>query len=1529
MAGGRKRGANKAKAKSQLSLGDLVLAKVKGFPAWPAKISRPEDWERAPDPKKYFVQFFGTQEIAFVAPADIQAFTSEAKSKLSARCQGKTVKYFAPAVKEICLAFEELQKEKSSGLEYDTDRSVLGCEAPSVDRREADGGDVSLKDGTSTVVFNGETKIEEIGEFDSKLEPCSNSRGETDSEDPKHSISFNADDISSPVSSSKKSIKVSNGPQLKEVLSSENASNLEEASGDKKEDIDFKHPVKGQTSLSNGHKLKKMASGSKRRSEGVVEGLKDIAAVTSLKDDSPGQCADNPDSVEQLKDRTKSKIASGGSLMEFSPDAFISDSDIGDGKTTNDMLKVKKNIKVPDDTQDTIVNSKGEIRGSKKRAQPESGKVKLGTDELLHPVKKSKGVGLKDDASKASLSKRMTSDKSVKHSDLKVSTSNTKAVMVLALRAQSTKTNVKSDVPNDEAVLPLSKRHKRALEAMSDPSILDSDDKVGKNSNDLKNDASCSNTVKPPAQQLHKRGRAVRIFDDDDDDEEPKTPVHVGSSRDVKAPLPVSDICKSTGPSHESSVNAQQSAAPGDYTGFEVSSSKESSSLLCNKSMSPSQLENVDMGSASHVAISPLKPESEHLSLKEIKTISVSPNKSSQLVSSNRPNAEQHKASKPVLNKSFGTGTQKKVQAVSSKGSSLISDGVKSSQNQVASQKNKSACSGEKPKATPKAASRMNDRSFFTETLLEHSSLPSEILEVSREDRSMIDSKALESGMSMKHLIAAARAKRREAHSQNFSLGNPIATFTSVSDAQGRSPSPSAVQPLLSGTSNMIQMDTQGFNNRTNFSSPSHGHQSAALSQLDADEIEERRLSSGHRAGGGSLSGNTEAAVARDAFEGMIETLSRTKESIGRATRLAIDCAKYGIANEVVELLIRKLESESSCHRKVDLFFLVDSITQCSHNQKGSVGNSYGPTVQAALPRLLGAAAPSGAGARENRRQCLKVLRLWLERKIFPESLLRRYMDDIGVSNDDTSCGFSLRRPSRAERAIDDPIREMEGMLVDEYGSNATFQLPGFLSSHVFEDDEEEDLPSSTYKEASEASPVEQTRASGESETCTVTPNDRRHCILEDVDGELEMEDVSGHPKDGNGLIEIDSPQNGIDRILDPASNNFSDLPPLPEGSPPLPPDSPPPLPPLPPSPPPPLPPMSSPSPPPPPPSQPPPPPLVAPPPSAPQPPAVHSQPSIMSQPLLPPQPLVQSSPQLAFQPPVPREYCSSTPNGNKTVQMAGSTPHGGHIDTAVKNELFPQQSPCFVPTGICNSREPSGFNPSRQLEYGHNDMYLNPQASQPNQQFQQGNTPFVQRPLHPSLPQTSSSHFSFTKPAIQQHPHHYPRPHALPSHPDNQMRFVADEQWRMSSGEFNPDSQRGVWMGGRRTPPQSGPSFIQEGYFRPPLERQPTNNMGFQMPATNNLPAGPPIPGHGVSQMLPCRPDIALMSSVVKQIMDFHYVQIQRKVHCVGKSSYHLMAVLEFVETLGRTVYIVIFPDKCIQGTYASECRPMFLTWF
>ncbi|GAU25944.1 hypothetical protein TSUD_16820, partial [Trifolium subterraneum] len=330
----------------------------------------------------------------------------------------------------------------------------------------------------------------------------------------------------------------------------------------------------------------------------------------------------------------------------------------------------------------------------------------------------------------------------------------------------------------------------------------------------------------------------------------------------------------------------------------------------------------------------------------------------------------------------------------------------------------------------------------------------------------------------------------------------------------------------------------------------------------------------------------------------------------------------------VVELLIRKLESETSFHRKVDLFFLVDSITQCSNNQKGIAGASYIPAVQGGLARLLGAAAPPGTSARENRRQCLKVLRLWLERKIFPESVLRRYMNDIGGSGDDMTVKHSFRRPSRAERSVDDPIREMEGMLVDEYGSNATFQLAGILSARVFEDDDDDFL---------NVSPEDPTHTVVDSETSTVTPSDKRHCILEDVDGELEMEDVSGHPKDErpvllNSTSEMDFQLQGSDRILDPASNVCEEVHVNLEASPPLPLDSPPTPPPLPSSPPPPPPPPSSPSPPPPMPptlQQPPPPPL---PPTGPTPPLISqssgtAQPSTFTQVLVPSQSSHQSSP--------------------------------------------------------------------------------------------------------------------------------------------------------------------------------------------------------------------------------------------------------------------------------------------------------------
>ena len=172
-------------------------------------------------------------------------------------------------------------------------------------------------------------------------------------------------------------------------------------------------------------------------------------------------------------------------------------------------------------------------------------------------------------------------------------------------------------------------------------------------------------------------------------------------------------------------------------------------------------------------------------------------------------------------------------------------------------------------------------------------------VEPGRDDKTsaLIDSKIADSDMSMRHLIAVAQAKRRQAHSHDLPHGTTGSVLGPTTDVSVGSPSPASdVQPIVSVSSSMMQLNVHA---RTSLVSPPHIHQLPTSNQPVLEEFVERRVSSGPRPAGGSLSGGTEAAVARDAFEGMIETLSRTKESIGRATRLAIDCAKYGIANEV------------------------------------------------------------------------------------------------------------------------------------------------------------------------------------------------------------------------------------------------------------------------------------------------------------------------------------------------------------------------------------------------------------------------------------------------------------------------------------------------------------------------------------------------------------------------------------------------------------------------------------------------------
>ncbi|KAF2302543.1 hypothetical protein GH714_037674 [Hevea brasiliensis] len=930
MAPGRKRGANKVKAKSQLSLGDLVLAKVKGFPAWPAKV-----------------------------------FTSELKNKLSARCQGKS-KYFAQAVKEISSAFQGLQKEKSSGL-LGIDRSALGCEAASVDGIADE--ILELNDGMGTSEPKRETWDEE-GDFRSKLKHCSHRQGQTEYEDIKTSISSDVNDNSSLVMSSEKKIKISNDEQPELKLSTSCLDNhsyvMLKESGDVHENISCtKNPGNAEGAWMNGHQSKSMATETKRKPEGAIEGHK-----------SSGSAACGlPDNGKKLKDGAQEKNTSGGTIRGFSTDASKSDSEIRTGQKAKELQKGKNSLMVPDSMHENVSNCVGEISDKKKRAQSGLGK----TSETLHSAKKPKCLVLGDATAKESITKNM---KNVSPSSNAVtqSKSHEKREILLALRAQTgitksdgsaqvaknksdissrtrkvksdisiqmckTKADAptpaskvksdasvqmgkansdipaqtgkgKPDVSSDEAVLPVSKRHRRAMEAMSDSAFLNSNDKTEKVSVELKKDS--SNNARVPVNQLPKRRRAVCLYDDDDEEEDPKTPIHGGSTKSVRASSAVfgtstrtdSHIGSTVNYQHRSSINVQQSVE--DSTRFEHNSSKELSSQLHDESLSPCRPKSVK------------RPDTQDF---------VSPGK----LAAEQPPLEQPKASKPLVKASSG-GTLKKVQSGSGKVLGLVSDSLNTSQNHVGSQRNRPGMSGERQKNTPKG--QMGDPAVLTE--------PSTDQEGVTEDRgsSLVDSKTPDSG---------------------------------------RSPSHSPVQPFLSSSSTVLQTDLQGFQHRV-VSPSTHGHQSASCNQVDTEEFEEQRVSSSHRAVGGSLSGGTEAAVARDAFEGMIETLSRTKESIGRATRLAIDCAKYGIANE------------------------------------GLLELQYVPTVQAALPRLLVLLLLQELVLEKTSSVSQgKVLRLWLERKIIPESVLRQYMDDIGVSNDDSSAGFSLRRPSRAERAVDDP----------------------------------------------------------------------------------------------------------------------------------------------------------------------------------------------------------------------------------------------------------------------------------------------------------------------------------------------------------------------------------------------------------------------------------------------------------------------------------------------------------------------------
>ncbi|KAL3830645.1 hypothetical protein ACJIZ3_019447 [Penstemon smallii] len=892
MAPGRKRGAKGAKAKNELSLGDLVLAKVKGFPAWPAKISDPEVWKKPPDPKKYFVQFFGTAEIAFVAPVDIQTFTSETKDKLSARCKGKTVKFFTRAVEEICEEFEELQRKKVSGVSDDNSTPNLASETNSLDPVVDEALEASGSNGIDGEGRNCKLEIKGLTDPGTELEHRLQRQGDMQRQDIKLCSSDDRNRSLSPHITSGKRKKLPSNPTnlVKESVSAFSPSRDSLVKDEDSRDIKVEGGSSdgGQIKLTNGHQ-EKLAIGAKKKLEGAKSG----SAV----------------SREHTGEGIPRKVAAGGIMNVTSTDNLKSD--LGDsGRKKKKLLNKKKQSEATDDDQtDAELNLEEPIDivpRKKMKAQHGLGKQTFSTSEASRPAKILKCADIGEDAGsvKVQMNRKNNSGSPNVHNEKTTNmgskrlASGGKAENRRLIRVQTSTNDCNHSTEEDD--LPPSKRHRRAIEAMSSSTLI-SENKLG-SSVSRKNELVPPNKVRSPVMQLPTKRRAV-LRCDDEEDELPKTPIHGGFTNKVLGIPSGSD-------SKKKSVILGESYVPDKLVPRNSGSSdvglkeRAKSALLSSKALSPTAEQDMEKRtrelSTMHVSPDPFQLDSEKLSAKPI---FVSPRMSPRSTTSTRSSAEsQSKQS----SKAYGNISQKKVLAGANKSlSATASERPISSLDQSINERSKPACSGEKRKSTQEVDLQINDpvvvrnpdnTNSVGERLDVAKDYKTSFLDVIKDDKTsfLVDSKIPDSVKSMKHLIAAAQARKRQAHIQS-TYGNSLNMFVPDADMHGRSPSP-APTALAFESSNKFQLDIQGLHT----ASPSSDvRQFSFINQHENEELEEKKESSGHQATGGSLSGGTEAAVARDAFEGMIETLSRTKESIGRATRLAIDCAKYGLANEV------------------------------------------------------------------------------------------------------------------------------------------------------------------------------------------------------------------------------------------------------------------------------------------------------------------------------------------------------------------------------------------------------------------------------------------------------------------------------------------------------------------------------------------------------------------------------------------------------------------------------------------------------
>ncbi|CAL9245314.1 unnamed protein product [Arabidopsis halleri] len=1090
MAPSRKKGGGKAAAASSArrewkgKVGDLVLAKVKGFPAWPAAVSEPEKWGYSADSKKVLVHFFGTQQIALCNPADVESFTEEKKQSLLTKRHAKGSD-FVRAVKEITESYEKLKQQDQASDPKCAEETTVGSSANTVQLPQACENLIGSRlntqiESSSSHGRDESTLLSEDAAAEQMLALRHNTlahNGACDSAAAKDLCEI-ATYSSRRRNERVRALKCAPQSIILPVEHSKISSRLE---------LDRLQRSMLQCSDGgpsvNGIDERAIRRRKRIRRSGQSESDDVVSSDLNLHGSDEENASEIATVESDNNSRNEGNGVDSGSKVEHSDtvaDGCDGGHELNKGLDFQISTMVKRKKRKPTRKRETsdIIDPPAKVeaeglgpnacdscqRSQNSHERPNERPCEENGDEHLPLVKRAR----------VRMSRAFYADEKVNTSS-QVEERSSKDTPISAALQTSPSVNHENDIVSVHDTSAAEKFNSFELSAkLSDVMVDVVPSHMEKSSDRMSPSRACVQTVgdRQTAVKFHENVFTMTL----DDEVTRAQSNQLSSLAERKAHVP--EVVQ--GCSEESQTgNCLNSET--DPTDMQCSLQNEKNETPLNPDIvdssakSPGLCSSLDMTTIGVPAQSPHQHQSQEYDSGDHSLVigGDSLNEKCEKIDYRMTQVVQSQALEPpplfcsvvnyeeVENPQETENTLRK-ENQGSPGKELDSD------KQAHMIQNPALSATESEMIVEEAEPQY-------ETMYGHCADAVENIEL--EKSCEVDEQKEQ--MQATNSISVSENLSREKLNSSPARGTPHCnSVCRISTAE----SANAMQENSNCSTNVQFGEEKSLNNDT--------------------VKEESKVETGPTQVKKVISSDVQFTV--ESFETALDSLVRTKETIGRATRLAMDLAKFGVSAKAMEILAHTLESESNLQRRVDLFFLVDSIAQCSKGLNGDAGGVYLSSIQAMLPRLLTAAVPAGATTQENRKQCLKVLRLWLERRILPESIVRHHIRELDSVSNVPACLYS-RRSARTERALDDPVRDMEGILVDEYGSNSTLQLHGFCMPAMLRDEDEgSDSDGGDFESVT---PEHESRSLEEHVTPSITERHTR--ILEDVDGELEMEDVA------------------------------------------------------------------------------------------------------------------------------------------------------------------------------------------------------------------------------------------------------------------------------------------------------------------------------------------------------------------------------------------------------------------------------------